>query len=207
MSEDANSLIQFREASSHRSVGMTIKLERVGDSLAVSVGPRVNWLGLFTAFLLVLILWGAGIVPAWEGLMRVLHAGQSPLGYILGIIALSGIALFVAYNIVLALFGSELTLINSSDLEIQSRTFGRIRSRRSFPNSTVEKLRYEEWWSGARGTPMEHGIRFECVGETITFARKATTAESHDIIDGMQQLYKFPIVDPPEEESSPAVTH
>lgn len=201
------SFIELSAAPSLRGVEMAVKLEKVRDSLTVSIGPRVNWLGLFTAFALLLILWGAGITPAWEGLTKAIQAGQSPMGFILGITALSGIALFVAYCIVVALFGSEILVVTSTDLEIQSRAFGRIRSRRSFPNSTVEKLRYEKWWSGARGTPMERGIRFECVGETVTFALNATADESHEIVEQMQQLYKFPTVDPPEEEASPAVTH
>ena len=177
---------------------MTVKLEWVGDKLSVSIGPRVNWLGLFTAFLLLLILCGAGIAPAWKGLFKALQGGRSPMGFILGIAVLSGIALLVAYGIVVALFGSERVVFTSTDLEIQSSVFGRFRSRRSFPNSTVENLRYEEWWSGARGAPMERGIRFECVGETVTFAGDASMEESQDIIDQMQQFYKFPTVDPPE---------
>jgi hypothetical protein len=175
--------------------------------MVVSIGPRLNWLGLCTAFLLLLILCGAGIAPAVEGLSQSLREGRSPFGYVLGIVALAVIALFVLYNISLMLFGSETTVIDSSDLEIQNRLLGRVRSRRKFPNSTVENLRYEKWWSGARGTPMEHGIRFECVGETITFARNATEAESREVLDRMRQLYKFQTVEPPEGDSSPAVTH
>jgi len=186
---------------------LAFKLSRTGDSLVVSIGPRVKWLGLCSAFLLLLILCGAGIAPALGGLSQSLRTGRSPFGYVLGIAALAVIALFVLYNISLMLFGSEVIVINSSDLEIQTRLFGRVRSRRLFPNSTVEKLRCEKWWSGARGTPMEHGIRFECVGETITFARNATEAESREVVDQMQQIYKFQTVDPPKEESSPAVTH
>jgi hypothetical protein len=38
---------------------------------------------------------------------------------------------------------------------------------------------------------MQNGIRFECVGETVTFALNATRAESADIIEQMQKYYKF----------------
>ncbi|MFP5236031.1 MAG: hypothetical protein ACLGSD_09010 [Acidobacteriota bacterium] len=175
--------------------------------MIVGIGPRINWLGLFTALLLILIVFGVGISPAWNGLTHAAREGQNPIGYILGLAALSGIVLFVAYNIALAVFGSELIVVTSSDLEIQSRVIGRVRSQRSFPNSTIENLRYEEWWSGARGTPRQQGIRFECVGETVTFARNATTAEAQEILHRMQQLYSFPMVDPPDAESSPAVMH
>jgi hypothetical protein len=180
--------------------------EKVGNALKLIVGPTVNWLGLFTGLALLLILWGVGIVPAWQGLRLASTTGQSMLDYIFGIAALSGLSLFVAYCILLNLFGSELIIIDSTDLEIQSLIFGFVRSRRSFPNSTVENLRYEEW-PGPRGAGMQNGIRFECVGETVTFALNATRAESADIIEQMQKYYKFPISDPPEEESSPAITH
>jgi len=57
---------------------------------------------------------------------------------------------------------------------------------------------------------MQHGIRFDCVGETVTFSQAATTAESYDIIDQMRQVYNFPISNSSEtddSDSSPAVTH
>jgi hypothetical protein len=166
----------------------------------------VNWLSLLTAVLLMSILWGVGIAPALEGLRVALHTGRNIFGYILGIVALSGISIFVAYGIFLNLFGSEPVVISSKDLEIQSLILGLIRSRRSFPNSTVENLRYDEW-PGVRGAGMQHGIRFECVGETVSFAQCATTTESYDIMNQVQQVYKFPTSDPSEGDSSPAVTH
>jgi hypothetical protein len=185
---------------------MAIRQERVGDALKLVIGPRVNWLGLLTAFLLLSILWGVGIAPAWDGLRVALQTGRSTLGYILGITALSAIALFVAYSVLRSLFGSELVVVSSTNFEIQSSVFGFTRSQRSFPNSTVENLRYEEW-PGARGAGMQHGIRFECVGETVTFAQNATMANSYEILDQMKQVYRFPSADPSDQESSPAVTH
>jgi hypothetical protein len=185
---------------------MAIRQERVGDALKLVIGPRVNWLGLLTAFLLLSILFGVGIAPAWDGLNVALETGRSTVGYILGITALSAIVLFVAYGILLNFFGSELIVVSSTNLEIQSSVFGFTRSQRSFPNSTVENLRYEEW-PGARGAGMQHGIRFECVGVTVTFAQNATTANSYEILDQMKQVYLFPSADPPDQESSPAVTH
>jgi hypothetical protein len=53
---------------------------------------------------------------------------------------------------------------------------------------------------------MQNGIRFDCVGETVTFAQNLSERESHDLINQMRQVYKFTMADPPEEESSPAVT-
>jgi hypothetical protein len=141
--------------------------------------------------------------------MSALGTGQSIGGYLLGMAALGALSLLVAYFVLLNLFGSEVISVNQEDLEIQSLVCGRERSKRSVPNSTVENLRYVEW-PGARGAGMQHGIRFDCVGETVPFAQSATTAESYDIIEQMQQVYKFPVAASPETDEadpSPAVTH
>jgi hypothetical protein len=53
---------------------------------------------------------------------------------------------------------------------------------------------------------MQNGIRFDRVGETITFAQNLPEKESYDLIDQLRQVYAFSIPDPPEEETSPAVT-
>ncbi len=190
-------------------VGMAIKRNKAGDTLTLRVGPRVNWLGLFTAVAVLLILWGVGTEPAISGLMNALGSGRSIGGYLLGIAALCALSLLIAYVLLLNLFGSEVISVGPTDLEIQSLVCGLNRSKRSVPNSTVENLRYEEW-PGPRGAGMQHGIRFDCVGETVTFAQGATTAESFDIIDQMRQVYKFPIDDSSgkdDSDSSPAVTH
>jgi hypothetical protein len=179
--------------------------ERVGDSLRFAVGPRVNWLGVFTAALLILILFGAGIGPAFDGLRSAIVTGGSLGGYILGIAACSALILLVLYSLLLNLFGTEIITVSSTDLQIQSLICGFVRSQREFPNSTVEKLRYEQWAGRARGEGMHSCILFDCVGETVTFAQDLSQEESYDLIDQMRQVYAFPIPDPPEEETSPAV--
>jgi len=188
---------------------MAIKRNKAGDKLTFRVGPQVNWLGLFTALAVLLILWGVGIEPAISGLMSALGSGRSIGGYLLGMIVLGALSLLIAYGVLLSLFGSEVISISPTDLEIQSLVCGLNRSKRSVPNSTVESLRYEEW-PGPRGAGMQHGIRFDCVGETVTFAQSATTADSYDIIDQMRQIYEFPVPDSSETDEpdpSPAVTH
>jgi hypothetical protein len=188
---------------------MAVESNKAGNELTLSVGPKANWLGLFTAMLVILIIWGVGIGHAFRGLFIAIGSGRSIGGFVLGIAALCALSLFIAYGILLSLFGSEVITISSTELELQSLVCGLNRSKRSVTNSTVENLRYEEW-AGPRGAGMQHGIRFDCVGETVTFAQAATTAESYDIIDQMRQVYNFPISNSSEtddSDSSPAVTH
>jgi hypothetical protein len=185
---------------------MRIALERVGNLHRVSIGPRVNWLGVLTALLVVMILCGAGLIPAFGGLKHAITTGKSLGGYVLGIAACAGLILLVLYSLLLNLFESETVAVSPTELQIQWLILGYVRSQREFPNSTVEKLRYESW-PGSRGAGMQNGIRFDCVGETITFAQDLSEQESYDLIDQMRQVYAFPIPDPPEEEPSPAVTH
>ena len=172
--------------------------ERVGDSLKFTLGPRVNWLGVSTAVLLITIICGVGITPAFEGLESAIGVKGSLGGYILGIIACSALILLIFYGLVLNLFGSEVVAVSPTDLRIESLIWALVRSRREFPNSTVEKLRYERW-PGPRGAGMQNGIRFDCVGETVTFAQNLPERESHDLVNQIRQVYTFPMADPPEE--------
>jgi hypothetical protein len=188
-----------------KEIAMAIKQEKVNGTLRLCVGPRINWLALFVSLLLLLIIWGAGMEPAFEGFIGALGTTRSIGGYLLGMAALSALSLFLAYGILLNLFGSEVICVTSSELDIQFKTLSWIRSRRSVPNSTVEQLRYEEWPVPRAG--VQHGIRFDCVGETTTFAMSATTSECYAIIDQMRQVYDFSVPDPSEAEPSPAVTN
>jgi hypothetical protein len=63
---------------------MNFLSERAGDSLRITVSPRVNWLGVLTALTLIAILCGVGMTPALEGLKAALETGGSLGGYILG---------------------------------------------------------------------------------------------------------------------------
>lgn len=187
---------------------MKLAAERVGNSLKISIGPVVSWLGVLTALLVIMILSGVGLIPAIDGLKRAITTGKSLGGYVLGIAACAGLILFVLYGLLLNLFGSETVTVSPTELQIQWLICGFMRSQQDFPNSTIEKLRYESW-PGPRGAGIQNAIRFDCVGETVTFAQNLSEQESYDLIDQMRQVYAFPIADPPdeEEESSPAVTH
>ncbi|HEY2469707.1 MAG TPA: hypothetical protein VGI45_17950 [Terracidiphilus sp.] len=173
--------------------------------MRITIGPRVSWLGAFTGFLVILILWGAGLVPACDGLRHGINTGGSLGGYILGIAACSALILLVLYFLLFNLFGTEIITVSPADLRIKSLVCGFVRSQREFPNSTVEKFRYEQWTGSTRGEGMHSGILFDCVGETVTFAQDVPQEESYDLIDQMRLVYAFPIPDPPEEETSPAV--
>ena len=146
------------EESKHSNV--KIVPEKVGDSLRITVGPRVNWLGVVTALAVILILCGVGITPAYDGLKVAMITGGSVGGYILGIIVCSGLILLIVYGLLLNLFGSETITVSSTELQIRWMIGGFVRTQRDFPNSTVEKLRYERW-PGPRGSGMQNGIRFD----------------------------------------------
>lgn len=157
-----------------------------------------------SGFFVILILYGVGISPALKGLKHGIATGGSLGGYILGIIACSVLISLIVYVQLDNFFGSEAITVSPTDLTIQWLVCGTVRSQRELPNSTIEQLRCERW-PGPRGTGMQNGIRFECVGETITFAQNLPEEESYELIDQMRQVYQFSIPDPPEEEASPAV--
>ena len=110
---------------------------------------------------------------------------------IFGLLVISAMAVFNLYAIFKMVFFSEVIVLNQTSLEIQRWLFAFNLSRRSFPNSTIENLRYDEWSGGKAGT--QNGIRFESTGETFTFARQATHSDSWDLIDKMLEVYKFPM--------------
>jgi hypothetical protein len=183
---------------------MTLKVETAPGSLRIRVSPRINWLILFSALLILLIIAGAGLMPAWARLGATIHNGGSIGGPILSLLILSAMAIVNIYAVVNMLFASELIVLDQTTLEIQKWLFSFSLSERSFPNCTIENLRYDEWSGGRSG--LQNGIRFECAGETVTFARQATNGDSWDLIDNMLEIYKFPMQEAAETEGSPAVT-
>ena len=122
---------------------MNTNVDKAGDSLSIRIDPRVNWLGVMTAFLLMLILSGVGLMPALNGLKHAVNTGGTLGGYILGIAVSSFLILLVLYSAVLDLLGSETVTLNATDLQIQHSMLGFVMSQREFPNSTVEMLRCE----------------------------------------------------------------
>jgi hypothetical protein len=184
---------------------MTLKPERAGDSLTLAIGPRPNWLGVLGGILVASILWGVGVAPACDGLKVSLRRGGSLGGYILGIIACLVLILVIVYGLLDNLFGTESVTVSPTDLTIRWLICGIMRSQRELPNSTVGTLRYERW-PGGRGAGMQNGIRFDCVGETVTFAQNLPESDSYELIDQMRRVYPFPVPNAPEEASSPAVT-
>ena len=125
----------------------------------------------------------------------------------LGIAACLALISFVLYAQLLNLFETEIITLRPTDLQISSLILGFVRSKREVPNSTVEKLRYEEWAGSGRGEGMRSAVLFECVGETIAFAQDLPQEDSYDLIDQMRQVYAFPVPDSSEDEveTSPAV--
>ena len=148
---------------------MALKVQAAADGVEMTIKPRINWLSLFALPSVVFILFGVGIDPALEDLGG--HSQPASNGRDGFSIALfGGIAVSILFSLVRMVFGSERLTVATRTLEIHSRIFGWSASERSFPNSVVENLRYEEWSGGRSG--IENAIRFECAGETVTFARQ-----------------------------------
>lgn len=182
---------------------MTLKIETSPGILRIRVRPRINWLTLFSTLLILFIIFGAGLIPAWARLEAMQHAGGNIGGPILSLLVLSAMAIGTIYATAAMLFSSELVVLNQTTLEIQRSLISFNVSDRNFPNSTIENLRYDEWGGGRAG--MQNGIRFECAGETVTFARQATYSDSWDLIDKMREVYKFPMQGSPDTRHSPAL--
>jgi len=182
---------------------MTLKTEIAAGAICMRVRPRINWLILCASFLALFIIIGAGLLPGWDRLNATIQRRESMGSSIFGLLVVSAMAVFNLYAIFRMIFFSEVIVLNQTSLEIQRRLFAWNLSQRSFPNSTVENLRNDEWSGGRTGT--QNGIRFESAGDTFTFARQATHSDSWDVIDKMLEVYKFPMQE--SSESSPAVTH
>ncbi len=183
---------------------MPLQAETSNGMLRVRVRPRINWLILFSSLLILLIIIGAGLLPAWERFEATLQGGKSAGSPVLSLAVLFAMAIADIYAMFKMLFASDLVVVNQTTLEIQRWLFTLCLSQRSFPNSTVENLRYDEWSGGRAG--MQNAIRFESAGETVTFARQATESDSWDLIDKMCEIYKFSTRESAEAEHSPAVT-
>jgi hypothetical protein len=182
---------------------MTLKVEIAAGAVCMRVRPRINWLILCASLLTLLIIVGAGLTPGRDRLNATIQRRGSIGSSIFGLLVLSAMAILNLYAIFRMTFFSEAIILNQASLEIQRRLFVLNLSQRSFPNSTIENLRYDEWSGGRAGT--QNAIRFESAGETFTFARQATHGDSWDVIDKMLEVNKFPMQE--SNESSPAVSH
>ncbi len=185
---------------------MTLKVQTSNGTLRMKVSPRINWLILFSALLVLLIITGVGLIPALGLLHAALQTGDAIAESIFKLLVFAALAVANIYAVLKMLFASDVILLNQTTLEIQRWLFNIVISRRSFPNSTVENLRYDEWSGGKAGT--QNAVRFESVGETVAFARQATDSDSWDLIDKMCEVYKFPTKEnSAEPERNPAVTN
>jgi hypothetical protein len=115
-----------------RRPSMKITSEKVGDSLKVKLGPRVYWLGAASAILVVLILFGVGIIPAFDRLRLAINSGGSIGGYILGIVFCSGLVLLIFLRLPANLFRTEVVTVSHKELQIEWLVCGYVRSQRAF---------------------------------------------------------------------------
>jgi hypothetical protein len=162
--------------------------EKKGD-LEVAVRPRINWLVLF--YLLFLIATIAIVIV--DRVRTAENTGNSIGLPAFRFVFLSAIAVFSTYCVLRMLFGSDVVILNQTELKIQRRIFSFQLTEQSYPNSTVINLRYDEWSGGRWGT--RNAVRFESAGKTVSFARQATDSDSWDLIDKMRELYAFPTED------------
>jgi hypothetical protein len=153
---------------------MTLTVETAPGLVRIRVRPRINWLRLCYSLLILVIIAGAGLTPASTRLGAAIRSGSSMGRPILSVLFLLGMAIVNIYAIANMLFASELIALDQTTLEIQKWLFSVSLSERSFPNSTIENLRYEEWGGGRSG--MQNGIRFESAGETVTLLDRLATA-------------------------------
>ncbi|HWT66521.1 MAG TPA: hypothetical protein VN151_10450 [Terracidiphilus sp.] len=186
---------------------MSLKMDKSDGRLQAVMRPGMNWIVVLSAALLLLIVFGAGVSPILTQIQFAVRHGSPLGGLFLRLIVILALGFFPAYGLVSMLFSSELMIVTETDTEIQRRLFAYTTFRQSFPNSTIENLRYDEWSGGKAG--MQNAIRFEAAGKTITFASQLATGDSWDLIDAMCTIYKFPTkedADDSEPERSPAVT-
>ena len=184
---------------------MAVKILTNHDGLDVQIHPPVRRLALFSAAGLLTMLIAVGVYPALTGLQTAILTGKNFGGYLVAMLAAALITLAVFYSMLKTFFSTERLLLTATEIELQSRLFGRVTGRLAAPNSSVEKLCVEESWAGERKTPVECLIRLECAGQSITFAASATHEEAFAILDAMRKIYDFPAVDekevdPPSEE-------
>lgn len=169
---------------------MTVKVQTLADGLQLTVRPVINWLILCSQLLVALILFGVGLEPTLEQMrFGSVQAGDTTGK---GVIALifAAILVLVLYNCLKMLLGYERVIVRRSELLIQSWLAGVNLSARTFPNNTVENLRYEEWSGGRAG--QQRAIRFESAGETVTFGRQADSSDCYEVIDQMESVFRFP---------------
>ncbi|WP_420238063.1 hypothetical protein ACOBR2_00195 [Telmatobacter bradus] len=179
---------------------MTVRIFAAEDRLDVQIRPRIRWLSLIAAAGLLLVLVSVGVVPALTGVQAALLTGKSFGGFLVGAIAAAIITAVVLYSMLKTFFGTERLLLTATEIEVQSRLFGSVTERFATPNTNVEKLRVEESWNGEQNTPVERALRFECAGETITFAAGAERDDAFAILEAMKKIYDFPVVEDLKED-------
>ncbi len=169
-----------------------------GDALRIQISPRTHWrIGFNFA---VLAIWGAYFLSSLVGFENRTAMRSTPPGT--GIVVLAFVAfLFILYITVRSLFYFEIVTVTPDSLRIEGRLLSFTLSDKQYENSRISNLRYEEW-AGRRYGP-QSGIRFLCNGQTVTFARQASTADSWELIDRACEVYPFKTS---ARASSPAVT-
>ena len=183
---------------------MSIKVSKSPENTEITVRPVINWLTLLSTLLVAFIVFGVGLGPMLDRIRARTHDFSDTAGLVTIALIFGAVLLAILYSDAKMAFGFEKIFVSGTELRIDSWLLGLNLSKRSFPNNTVENLRYEEWPGGRAGT--QRAIRFESAGETIDFGRQADTSDCYEVIDQMQKIYKFPSGGPDGEQISPAVT-
>jgi hypothetical protein len=100
--------------------------------------------------------------------------------------------LAVGYTLAVLFTGKRLLTLTTTTLQIQYVLLGLTVSRKSFENSEIKDIRYEQWQVQSRsGAVEQRGIRFEAGSKTYSFGNSMTEAEAHELIGRMRQIYNF----------------
>ncbi len=176
-----------------------LKTSRVAGNLCIEIHPRKSWRIVFN--LLLVGFWGACFFGSLAGFENRANINRSTVQGA-GMVALTlAVFLWMLFTTLKDLLYFELVTIAPDVLRIQGSLLSFGLTNRSFDNSSISELRYEEW-SGGRSGP-QNGIRFLCNDQTVTFARQADSQDSWDLIDRAREVYPFAI---PAPTQSPAVT-
>jgi hypothetical protein len=100
---------------------MTLQAETGNGILRVRIRPRINSLILFSSLLILLIIIGAGLLPAWKRFEAASQNGNSVGGPILSLLLLLAMAVGNVYAVLKMFLTSELIVLNQTTIEIQRR--------------------------------------------------------------------------------------
>jgi hypothetical protein len=169
---------------------MALRIEVSNGILRSKIRPRISWTTLPFLLLFLWIVIGSGLLPASTRLQAAMQNNYGVGDIVFRLLIYLSTAIAGLYVFLRMFFGSDVVILSQTTLEIQRWIFRLSLTQRSFPNSTVNNLRYVEWRVSRFG--MQRAICFESAGKTVTFARQSAEGDSRELIDAMHEIYPFP---------------